>query len=111
MQIGPKQDIKNLELGIGPIAGFLIRITPACNEMTRLLSESMDHSLPLVTRIKMRLHFLICKWCERYKNQLLFVRNAVRRHPEKLEGHDTSPPAGLSSEAKERLKEALRQQR
>ncbi len=111
MQIGPKQDVKNLQLGIGSVAGFLIRITPTCREMTRLLSEGMDRSLPLMTRVKIRLHFLICKWCERYKHQLLVVRNAIRRHPEKLEGNDSSMSADLSSVTKERLKEALRQRR
>ena len=111
MQIGPKQDIKNLKLGIGPISGFLIRITPTCKDMTQLLSEQMDHPLPLGKRIVMRIHFLICKWCERYKNQLLFLRNSIRRHPEKLEGQGTTPSPTLSPDAKDRIKQTLRRQR
>ncbi len=111
MQIGPKQDVKNLTLEIGPLAGCLIRITPACKDMTRLLSESMDRSLPLMIRVTMRLHILICKWCKLYQHQLLFVRNAIQHHPDKLNGSDTFPPIGPSSEAEKRLKEALRQRR
>jgi len=107
MQLGPKQDVEQLRLGIGPIVGWLIRMTPTCQDMTRLLSEAMDRPLPFGTRIKMRMHFLICKWCERYKNQLVFLRQAVRRHPDKLEG-ETVPPPALSSDAKDRLKQALR---
>ncbi|MGQ0811107.1 MAG: hypothetical protein ACT4OO_07765 [Nitrospiraceae bacterium] len=108
MQIGPKQDVKNLKLGLGPISGFLIRMTPSCKEMTRLLSEQMDRPLPFRTRLTMRVHFLICKWCERYRNQLLFIRQAVRRHPEKLEDQDLSDPSTLSPEARERLKQSFR---
>lgn len=109
MQIGPKQDVTKLALGIGPIVGWLIRLTPTCKDMTQLLSEGMDRPLPLGTRVKIRLHFLICKWCERYKNQLIFLRQAVRRHPEQLEGEAVTPPPALSSDAKARLKQTLRQ--
>lgn len=108
MQLGPKQDIERLRLVIGPIAGWLIRLTPTCQDMTRLLSEAMDRPHPFGTRVRMRLHFLICKWCERYKNQLIFLRQAIRRHPDKFEGQTGAPQTGLSSDAKDRLKQALR---
>ena len=108
MQIGPKQDVNQLKLIIGPIVGWFIRITPSCKDMTRLLSESMDRPLPLGIRIKMRLHFLICKWCERYKNQLLFLRQALRRHPEGLEREVDASSTSLSPEAKDRLKRVIR---
>jgi hypothetical protein len=108
MQIGPKQDVNQLKLIIGPIVGWLIRITPPCKDMTRLLSEAMDRPLPLGIRLKMRLHFLICKWCERYKNQLLFLRQALRRNPHELQSEDPASSTSLSPEAKDRLKRVIR---
>ena len=108
MQIGPKQDVKTLKLIIGPIVGWLIRITPSCKDMTRLLSEAMDRPLPLGIRVKMRLHFLICKWCERYKNQLLFLRQALRRNAYEVEGDVAASSASLSPESKDRLKRVIR---
>ena len=108
MQIGPKQDVKKLKLSIGAVTGWLIRITPSCQDMTRLLSEAMDRPLPPGIRIKMRLHFLICKWCERYKNQLLFLRQALRRKPDDVEVEPAASPTSLSPEAKDRLKSILR---
>ena len=108
MQIGPKQDVKRLKLSIGPVVGWLIRITPSCQEMTRLLSEAMDRPLPLGIRTKMRLHFLICKWCDRYKNQLLFLRHALRRNPDQLEDEAAASSTALSPEAKDRVKRVLR---
>jgi len=68
----------------------------------------MDRPLPLGIRIKMRLHFLICKWCERYKNQLLFLRQALRRNPYELEGEVAASSTSLSPEAKDRLKRVIR---
>jgi hypothetical protein len=108
MQIGPKQDVERLKLGIGPLVGWLIRVTPTCREMTRLLSDAMDRPLPWRTRVMMRLHFLICKWCERYRNQLRFLRQAVRRHPEQASPDAPDAPT-LSSGAKDRLKRTLRE--
>ena len=108
MQIGPKQDVKELKLSIGAVTGWLIRITPSCQDMTRLLSEGMDRPHPLGIRIKMRLHFLICKWCERYKNQLVFLRQALSRKPDTLEGEVAGSSTSLSPEAKDRLKQIIR---
>ncbi len=65
------------------------------------------HTLPLRKRMLLRLHFLMCKYCERYRQQLLFIRKAVRQHPERLEGQDSSPTTTLSPEARERIKRTL----
>lgn len=108
MQIGPKQDVNQLKLIIGPIAGWFIRITPSCKDMTRLLSDAMDRPLPVGIRIKMRLHFLICKWCERYKNQLFFLRQALRRNPHESGDEVATSSTSLSPEAKDRLTRAIR---
>jgi len=79
--------------------------TPKCNEMVRILSKSMDKPLPLSMRIKKRFHFLICCWCQRYEEQLHYLRDVSRSFPEHAdEGVDTS----LSPAAKDRWKNALR---
>lgn len=91
----------------GPIANFLIKYTPRCEEVTRLHSESLDRPLPLQKRIGIKLHFLICIWCEQYLKQLRFVRDAVRQHPDRLEGQDGSSAPSLSQAAKDRIKRAL----
>ena len=66
----------------------------------------MDKSLSLSTRIKLRVHYLMCSFCERYAKQLNYMREVARGFPEKIgEISDATLPA----EAKQRLKEALRQ--
>lgn len=79
-----------------------------CREVTELYSESMDRDLPVWQRLSLWAHFSVCKWCTRYKQQLQFIRRALRRHPDRLFGQE--PSAGLSPQVRERLKQTLRQQ-
>ena len=66
----------------------------------------MDKELSLITRLKLRIHYLMCSFCERYAKQLKYMRAVAREFPEKI---GEISDAKLPSDAKERLKEALRQ--
>src|SRR5246127_2941059 len=85
---------------------FICRFTPTCPEIVRILSLVMDKELSLMMRIKLRIHYLMCSFCERYMKQLKYIRQVSREFPEKI--GDVSD-ASLPAEAKQRLKEALRQ--
>ena len=76
----------------------------SCKDVTRLISESMDHSLPIGKRIGVRLHLLMCKFCSRYERQLLLIRETVRR----IVATEEKPGETLSEEAKERIRKSLR---
>ena len=80
----------------------------SCKDVTRLLSESMDRSLPLGKRIGVRFHLLICKFCARYERQLLLIREIVRRlaGAEEAAGGMLGEP--LPEESKERIRRSLR---
>ena len=79
-----------------------------CKDATQLISRSMDTSLPVVKRIRLRLHLRICEWCARYERQLLLIRELLRR----LDGPGDRPEgrAGetLSQDARERIRNSLR---
>jgi hypothetical protein len=66
----------------------------------------MEKDLPLTTRVKLRIHYLMCSFCERYAKQLKYMRTVARGFPEKI---GEVSDAKLPTEAKERLKQALRQ--
>ena len=83
---------------------FIGKHTPKCREMVRILSQSMDEPLPLMMRIKKRLHFLICCWCQRYEQQLIYMRQTVHQCPEQA---GEASDAELSSTARERIKRKL----
>ena len=78
----------------------------SCREVTRLVSESLDRELPLRQRVSMKMHFMMCKLCSRYNKQLANLREAVRLYSRREEDMDIYP-ASLSTEARERIKQAL----
>jgi hypothetical protein len=83
---------------------FIGKHTPKCREMVRILSQSMDQPLPLMMRIKKRLHFLICCWCQRYEEQLHYMRRITCEFPEHA---DEASDVPFSTEARERIKRKL----
>jgi len=85
---------------------LICRFTPRCPQVIRILSLGMDKELSLLTRIKLRIHYLMCSFCKRYAKQLKYMREVAREFPEKI---GEVSDATLSAEAKQRLKEALRQ--
>jgi len=87
---------------------FIGRHTPKCREVVRILSQSMDSKLSLTMRIKLRLHYLICAWYQRYEKQLHELRKFASSVPDHVDDFSADT---LSPAARERLKEALREER
>ncbi len=75
----------------------------SCHDISRLSSQSLDTRLPRFTRFRMSVHYLICKWCRRYRDQIALLRRAISRL-----GND-APESGpaLPPEARERIKKHL----
>src|SRR5262245_18830379 len=84
---------------------LICRFTPTCPEVVRILSLGMDKELSLMMRMKLRIHYLMCSFCERYMKQLKYIRQVSREFPEKI-GEISN--AALPSDAKERIKSVLR---
>lgn len=80
----------------------------SCKDVTILLSGSMDASLPIGKRIGVRVHLIICKWCARYKRQLVLIRETVRRLASAVEKPGELPGESLSEEAKERIRKSIK---
>src|SRR5438552_18808459 len=85
---------------------LICRFTATCPEVTRILSLGMDKQLSLMMRMKLRIHYLMCSFCERYMKQLKYIREVSREFPEKI---GEVSDASLSADAKERMKAALRE--
>ena len=79
---------------------------PTCVEITELLSQSMERSLTVRERLRLRLHFLICDPCSLYERGLHFIRATVRGRA----SHDAGSSEGLSPEARQRMKALLAQE-
>ena len=83
---------------------FIGKRTPKCREMVRILSQSMDEPMPVGIRVKKRLHFLICCWCQRYEQQLVYMRQTARQFPDHA---DEASDVPFPPDAKERIKKRL----
>ena len=76
-----------------------------CKDVSKRVSESMDRSLPLHHRFLIKMHLMMCKYCFRFRNQLLILRDACRL--ENLHGEDLEDTHALSQDARDRLKLSL----
>ena len=79
----------------------------SCKDVTRLISESMDTSLPIGKRVGVRFHLLICTFCARYERQLLLIRETVRRLAALEDAYGSLTVERLSEGAKERIRKSL----
>lgn len=50
----------------------------SCQDISTLVSESMERRLPLGRRVAIRMHLLMCSYCSRFERQLKFLRKAAR---------------------------------
>jgi len=81
----------------------------SCKDVTQLISESMDRSLPLRKRIGVQVHLLICKFCARYERQLLQIREMVRQLVATEERPGAPYGEALSKKTRERIEKSLQQ--
>ena len=81
---------------------WLLRRLPTCQQTVEKISQSMERSLSLQERIKMKLHLWICAWCHWYLEHLHLIRETARAKA-------AEPPSGpgLSNEARERIRRRL----
>jgi hypothetical protein len=87
------------------IARLISAVTPKCREVTRLISQGMERSLPLHVRLRLRLHYLWCCYCRRYAYQLHDIQTVMQKFPENA---GSASSAKLSPEARQRIEAAIR---
>ena len=77
-----------------------------CKDVSQKFSESMDRKLPFHERMFIRFHILMCKYCSRFRRQLLLLRELSRS--DKIDRISQDIAAGLSLDARERIKALLK---
>jgi hypothetical protein len=72
----------------------------SCRDVSRLVSESMDHRLPISQTVEMKMHLFMCKFCSRFKKQVHSIQQVIRDNPNLIDEMDHG---GLSQAAKDRI--------
>jgi hypothetical protein len=80
-----------------------------CKEVAKLVSESFEHKLPLHKRIAMWIHYFMCKPCLYYHKHAYYIRKLTATYRNEIEPGKAITGLGLASEARERIKLALRE--
>ena len=75
-------------------------LTIKCEESTRLVSESLDRTLPRSERWALRLHAMCCRSCRRYRHQIHLLREAISERSLEV-------GASLTPESRERIRLAI----
>src|ERR671928_2042625 len=90
---------------------FLLRRLPTCKQMVALMSESMERRLTWRERVVLRVHLWVCAWCAWYLEHLHLMRDSLRQRAGEAADDESTSSASLSTEARERMKFALRDRR
>ena len=78
----------------------------SCKEISRRVSDSMDHDLYLHQRIMIRIHLLMCRYCARFRRQMVLLRELSRSH--RLYENFLDPRVTLSTDARQRIRQTLK---
>ena len=60
-----------------------------CKEITERASDFLDATLPWHVRLQVRLHLMMCRFCQEYVRQLSLVVRTLRRLPKEEAPADT----------------------
>ena len=72
--------INNNKIGIkmgimsDKMMGIMEKLLPSCKTVTKQVSDSLEHKLPLFDRLKVNLHLMGCESCSLYRKQLLILQ-------------------------------------
>jgi hypothetical protein len=58
-----------------------------CKEVTQLISESQERKLPLLEKIPLKFHLMMCLGCKNFSKQVPFLSQAMRAFA-KWDGHE-----------------------
>lgn len=87
---------------------WLLHKLPTCQKMVSVMSQSLERPLNLRERIELKLHLWVCIWCVWYLEHLHLMRDTLRNRASRVTDGEASSGIPLSTEARERIKRALK---
>ncbi len=60
-----------------------MKLIPTCREVSELLSQAEDRPLTLREKFELYVHLPLCEGCRHFRQQLGFIRRAVREYAQR----------------------------
>lgn len=79
----------------------------SCKEVSQLVSESLDHELPLWKRLNLWMHLCMCGVCWGFRKAVLRIHDEVHQRAAEIEQGSAEQESALSDESRERIKRVL----
>ena len=71
---------------------------PTCRQATRWISDGLDRPLPWARRLRLAMHLLLCRPCQRFRRAVRWLHQILALPPTDVR---------LPAEARERIRRAL----
>lgn len=78
-----------------------------CRKVSQLISESIDRDLSWLTRIRLRVHFAMCRVCHQLQKTMVQIHQASRTHARDIESANVASDLKLSESARRRIQSRL----
>ena len=76
-----------------------------CKDLSRLVAADQIEDFSFMQRMELKFHLFMCRYCARYRKQLLVLREICRQ---RLDDDTTDPSVVLPPEACDRIKASLK---
>ena len=81
------------------------KIMISCHEATFLISKKQEEKLSLTEQMKLSLHLMYCKYCNRFAKQTKEITKAIKEMNRRMQKN--SVKITLTEEQKKRIKKAI----
>lgn len=82
----------------------------SCKEVSKLVSESIDHKLSWWQRINLWMHIGMCGLCWRFRKDLLHIHEEAIEHAEEIEQDAADSDVKLSDDSRDRMQRLIESQ-
>ena len=79
----------------------------SCREITKLVSESLDHPLPLRKRVSVWMHLSMCRLCSAFRRDQVVLKERISDEVEHASNEEMPEGVKLSAAAKQRIAKAI----
>ena len=82
------------------------KIMISCYDATYLISKKQEEKLSLTEQMKLSLHLMYCKYCNRFAKQTKQITDSIKKMNKKMK--DNSVKIKLTEEQKKRIADAMK---